>query len=48
MFSTSILDAFATFGYVLAFFGLLLCIMTYYAIPKMAKSIIKNDENKKE
>lgn len=48
MFSTSILDAFAMFGYVFAAFGLLLCIMTYYAIPKMAKLIIRNDENKKE
>ena len=48
MFSTSILDALATFGYVAAAFGLLLCVMTYYAIPKMAKLIIENDENKKE
>ena len=48
MFSTSILDAIATLGYASAAFGLLLCIMTYHAIPKMAKLIIENDENKKE
>jgi len=48
MFTTSILDAMATLGYVSAAFGLLLCIMAYYAIPKMAKIIIENNEDNKE
>ena len=48
MFSTSIIDAFATIGYAAAVFGLFLCVMAYYAVPRMAKIIIENDENKKE
>ena len=43
MFSTSVLDALATLGYVSAIFGLMMCILTYYAIPKVAKVLIRNN-----
>lgn len=43
MFSTSVLDALATLGYAAAVFGLMICILTYYAIPRAAKVLIKNN-----
>ena len=48
MFSTSILDAMVTFGYVSAVLGFALCVIAYFAAPKMVKMIIRNDENDKE
>jgi len=48
MFSTSVLDAIATLGYVSALAGLMLCVIAYFAAPKMIKMIIRNDENDKE
>ena len=48
MFSTSILDALATFGYVAAAGGLACCVLAYFALPKLIKIAFtdrSDDEN---
>ncbi len=44
MFSNTILDAMATFGYFAAAVGVMMCIVAYYAIPKLIKSVFKDGE----
>jgi len=44
MFSNTILDALATFGYFFAAVGVMMCIVAYYALPKLIKSIFKDEE----
>ena len=48
MFSTSILDAMATFGYAISAFGVVCCVIAYFALPKLVKIAFSeggNDED---
>ena len=50
MFSSSILNAMVTFGYVAGAVGFITCVIAYFAIPKMIKNLTggSNDENIKD
>ena len=47
MFTNSILDSLAMFGYVVGFLSICLCILAYFAIPKLIKMIFENEEEAK-
>ena len=44
MFMASILDALALFGYVSIAMGIMLCIIAYFAIPKIIKSFFNGGD----
>jgi len=45
MFSMSVLNSLATFGYFMAAFGFILCILAYFAIPKLIKKLFQGGDN---
>ncbi len=44
MFSTSILDAMATFGYAVSAFGVVCCVIAYFALPKLIKTALSEGD----
>ena len=51
MFGNSVLDAMATFGYLAAALGLGVCVIAYFAVPKLIKVAFgqgEEDENSED
>ena len=45
MFNNTVLDALATFGYLASAIGIFLCLIAYFAIPKLVQTAFSKEEN---
>ena len=48
MFTTSVLDSLATFGYFVAFAGLLCCVLAYFVLPAIIRNSIGGDDKNED
>ena len=44
MLTNTVLNAMATFGYLMGFIGLAACVLAYFALPKLIKSLFQPDD----